>query len=87
LVERHVAKRWNRRACKGRRSGLARGDVGDGVAMSDRERLEIVQMIHEVIERLECARELSNLKLMKIRIEIARLKAKLRMQRRMLEGD
>jgi hypothetical protein len=55
--------------------------------MSDRERLEIVQMIHEVIEQLEHARDLANLKLMKIRIEIARLKAKRKALRRTLEGD
>jgi hypothetical protein len=55
--------------------------------MSDRERLEIVQMIHEVIEQLEHARDLAKSKLMKIQIEIARLKAKQKALRRRPEGE
>jgi hypothetical protein len=55
--------------------------------MSDRKALEVVQKFNEVIERLERVRELTNLKLMEIQIEIARLKAKQKALRRRLQGE
>ena len=55
--------------------------------MPDRETLELVQKIDELIERAERARDLVTLRLMKIRIKIARLEAELKEKRRSGGGE
>jgi hypothetical protein len=55
--------------------------------MSNRKALEVMQKIHEVVEHLERARDLKKLELMEVQIKIARLKAKQKALRRLLEGE
>jgi hypothetical protein len=56
-------------------------------AMPDRETLELVQKIDELLERAERARDLVTLRLMKIRIKIAKLEAELKEKRRSGGGE